>query len=149
MMNGINMFDLAEKLTHTEDDQLYADYRPLQQETFNNPLIIELDDLYHRINLAFPSLTEDQIFVLQKIFKKFKYVQEEIDPNRISEFSYSMTEDDDLVLYRISKGSFINLIIHPEEDFALSLIHKTRGSSLEYFDLDSADYEKVVLQFLT
>lgn len=148
MMNGINMFDLAEKLTHTEDDQLYADYRPLQQETFNNPLIIELDDLYHRINLAFPSLTEDQIFVLQKIFKKFKYVQEEIDPNRISEFSYSMTEDDDLVLYRISKGSFINLIIHPEEDFALSLIHKTRGSSLEYFDLDSADYEKVVLQFL-
>lgn len=149
MMNGINMFDLAEKLTHTEDDQLYADYRPLQQETFNNPLIIELDDLYHRINLAFPSLTEDQIFVLQKIFKKFKYVQEEIDPNRISEFSYSMTEDDDLVLYRISKGSFINLIIHPEEDFALSLIHKTRGSSLEYFDLDTADYEKVVLQFLT
>lgn len=148
MMNGINMFDLAEKLTHTEDDQLYADYRPLQQETFNNPLIIELDDLYHRINLAFPSLTEDQIFVLQKIFKKFKYVQEEIDPNRISEFSYSMTEDDDLVLYRISKGSFINLIIHPEEDFALSLIHKTRGSSLEYFDLDTADYEKVVLQFL-
>lgn len=148
MTDGINMFDLAEKLTHTEDDQLYVDYRPLEQESFNNPLIIELKDLYLRINLAFLSLTEDQIFVLRKIFKKFKYVQEEIDPKRISEFSYSMTEDGDLILYRIAKDYFINLIIHLEEDFALSLIHKTRGSSLEYFDLDEADYEKVVLQFL-
>lgn len=148
MTSTISMFDLTEKLTHTVDDQLYKDYNSLDRESFNNPLMIELRDLYNRINLAFSSLTEDQIFVLQNIFEKFEYVQEEIDPKRISEFFYSMTDDGDLVLYRTTEENFINLIIHPEEDFALSVIHKTRSSSsLEYHDNDGADYEKAVLQF--
>ncbi|MBA8986171.1 hypothetical protein [Sphingobacterium cellulitidis] len=55
-------------------------------------------------------------------------MQELIDPNRLRDFSYTMTEDYDLVLSRNNELEVINLIIHPEADFPLPIIHKEKGS---------------------
>lgn len=75
-------------------------------------------------------------------------MQEIIDPNRLRDFSYTITKDYDLVLSRNNELEAINLIIHPEDDFALSIIHKEKDSSLSYFDNLAADYEQIVYSFL-
>ena len=130
----------------TLHNKLYSEYTNTQQESFNNPLIVELESVYNKIVSEF-SITKDQEFVLINIFNVFKYVQENIDPNRL-DFSVTISEDDDILLFRRNDNELINLIIHPEEDFTLSIISKTSGNSIEYFDNKNVDFESVVYDFL-
>ncbi len=134
---------------HIDDvlhNELYSEYIRIEQESFNNPLTIELESIYNNIISKY-SITKDQEFVLINIFNIFKYVQEIIDPKRV-EFSIGFSEDDDVLLYRKNDNELINLIIHPEDDFTLSIISKTSGNSIEYFDNKDVDFEKIVYNFL-
>lgn len=135
-----------ERLIHIESKE-YQEFFP-ERETFNSPLILELKTFYNTIISHFETITRDQEFVLSKLFERFIYVQREIDPNRLKDFVVSMTDDEDLLLYRSSKTHLINLIIHPEEDFALSIINKEEGNILDFYDNKEADYEKIVYEFL-
>ena len=134
---------------HIDDvlhNELYSEYIRIEQESFNNPLTIELESIYNNIISKY-SITKDQEFVLINIFNIFKYVQEIIDPKRV-EFSIGFSEDDDVLLYRKNDNELINLIIHLEDDFTLSIISKTSGNSIEYFDNKDVDFEKIVYNFL-
>ena len=82
---------------HIDDvlhNELYSEYIRIEQESFNNPLTIELESIYNNIISKY-SITKDQEFVLINIFNIFKYVQEIIDPKRV-EFSIGFSEDDDV-----------------------------------------------------
>lgn len=139
----------AIEFKHIDDvlhNELYSEYIRIEQESFNNPLTIELESIYNNIISKY-SITKDQEFVLINIFNIFKYVQEIIDPKRV-EFSIGFSEDDDVLLYRKNDNELINLIIHPEDDFTLSIISKTSGNSIEYFDNKDVDFEKIVYNFL-
>lgn len=146
-MSTIN-FDIDNILIKESDSDRYSEFFATKNDSFNNPLIIALENVYNNMISNFPIITRDQEFVLAKIFNRFKYVQLIIDPNRLKNFSITATEDDDIVLFRNTEENLINIIIHPEDDFALSIINKVKGSSLEFYDNDSADYEKLVYEFL-
>ncbi|GGE18209.1 hypothetical protein GCM10011516_14790 [Sphingobacterium cellulitidis] len=91
-------------------------------------MIRDVENLHNKIVSELLNITDDQGTVLRHVFEKFKDVQELIDPNRLRDFSYTMTEDYDLVLSRNNELEVINLIIHPEADFPLPIIHKEKGS---------------------
>lgn len=148
MTNTMNFLKIRDNITDTMISELYGDYFNYDTDSFTNPLVRDVEDLYNKIVSEFPGITNDQEVVLKNIFEQFKYVQEMIDPNRLQDFSYKMTDDDDLILSRNNDYEAINLIIHPEEDFALSIIHKENGNSLNYFDKITADYESIVYSFL-
>lgn len=127
----------------------YAVFFEEDEDIFNSPLISDLEDSYNNIIADIRSLTNDQEKVLKEIYNVFLYVQKVIDPHRLQDFSYLTTEDDDLILFRNTPAFLINLIIHPEDDFTLSIIGKNEDISiLKHYDNDAADYEKVVYDFL-
>jgi hypothetical protein len=148
MMNTLEFTNIETMLHNTSDVNLYSDHFDTNHESFNNPLIVELEDLYNNIISSFSNITTDQVNVITSLFDIFKYVQEIIDPDRLKNFSVVMSADDDIIFSRNNQNEYINLIIHPEEDFSLSIINKNNGSNLEYFDNHSVDYEKVALDFL-
>lgn len=134
-------------LYNTSDIDLYSNYFETSHETFNNPLIVEIEGLYNNIISSFSNITNDQINAISEFFNVFKYIQEIIDPDRLKSFSISMNEDDDIIFSRNNNVDFFNIVIHPEDDFTLSIINKIKGNSLEYFNIDDADYERIAYTF--
>jgi hypothetical protein len=60
-----------------------------------------------------------------------------------------MSIDSDLLLYRETEIGLTNLIIHPDDDFAISYIGKKEGDTLEFYELHTADFEKIIFTFLS
>lgn len=146
-MSTLKFLNIENIIHDTYSGELYSEYFSSETETFNNPLIVEIENIYNKIVSGSLNITKDQEFVLRNIFDKFRYVQEVIDPNRLKDFSFTITDEDDIVLYRNSQNYLINLVIHPEDDFTLSIINKLEGNSLEYFDNNNVDFEKIVYTF--
>lgn len=143
-MNVIEFKNIEDKLHST----LYPEYFSLDSDGFNDPLVTEIEGVYTRIISEITKITVDQGNVLRNIFDKFIYIQKIIDPNRLKEFSVIISEDDDIILYRNTDEELINLVIHPEDDFVLSIINKVEGNSINYFDNNSVDFEKVAYTFM-
>jgi len=116
--------------------------------SFNNPLIEEVEEIYNQVISQYDEITEHQILVLTKIIDKLNDVRTIINPNRFKNLKHSITEDDDLLLYRESDNGLVNIIIHPDEDFAFSYIGNIAGRELEFFESQTADFETIVLNFL-
>lgn len=155
------MNDLEQiRLNHQVKDslQFQNNYEEMLNEGISQPverpLLSNLEELYNSILVAYEQLTNYQITILQEIFKQFVNIQEEIDPNRIKDFShYYNEEDEELLLYRKNKKGLINIIIHDEELFAFSYIDDNNkvDSYLDFYEeVDSTiDYEKIVLKFFS
>jgi hypothetical protein len=61
---------------------------------------------------------------------------------------HHLTDDNDLVLYRLSAGGLHDIIIHPDSKFAVSFIGHKEGNRLDFYDLD-CDLRSVVSGFLS
>lgn len=116
--------------------------------TFANPLVEEVEEIYNQIINDYDSLTEHQVFVLSRLIDQLNNVRLIIDPNRLRSFNHCINEDGDLMLYRENAKGLINIIIHPEEDFAYSFVANKEGNILDFYTIDEVDYESVVLKFL-
>lgn len=146
-MSTLEFTHIDNVLYNSADSSLYSNYFESKHESFNNPLIVELEGLYNNIISSFSTITEDQIFVISKFFDVFKYIQEIIDPDRIKSFTVSINNDDDIIFSRKNSEEFISIIIHPEDDYTLSIINKTRGNSLVNYDNNDSDYESIAYTF--
>lgn len=146
-MDTVNFFNIENIIHSTSHKELYSEYFNPESESFNNPLIVEINNIYNKIVSNFPSVTKDQEFVLRNLFDKFLYIQEVIDPNRLKDFSFTFSEDEDIILYRNGFNCLINIVIHPEDDLTLSIINKQKGNSFEYFDNKTVDFEKIAYLF--
>lgn len=90
------------------------------------------------------SVTKDQVFVLDNLFEEFKYL---LKDNNLSNLSNDITDDGDILLTINTENYLVNLIIHPEDDFALSIINKKSEDSIEFFDINNVDFKEVSLNF--
>jgi hypothetical protein len=126
----------------------YEEFFNQINSTFNNPLFEEVGEIYNQIVETYDYLTEHQVSILNNIMEKLNYVKEKIDPNRLKDFNFTVNNDGDLLLYRKNETGLLNIIIHPDDDFAFSYIGKEDGQKLEFFETENADYEKIVLLFL-
>ena len=95
-MSTLEFTHIDNVLYNSADTSLYSNYFDSKYESFNNPLIVELEGLYNNIISSYSSITEDQILVISKFFDVFKYIQEIIDPDRIKSFTVSINDDDDI-----------------------------------------------------
>ncbi len=146
-MSTLEFTHIDNVLYNSIDTSLYSNYFDSKHESFNNPLIVELEGLYNNIISSFSSITKDQILVISKFFDVFKYIQEIIDPDRIKSFTVSINEDDDIIFSRKNSEEFISIIIHPEDDYTLSIINKTKGNVLDTFNNTDSDFESIAYSF--
>lgn len=146
-MSTLEFTHIDNVLYNSIDTSLYSNYFDSKHESFNNPLIVELEGLYNNIISSFSSITKDQILVISKFFDVFKYIQEIIDPDRIKSFTVSINDDDDIIFSRKNSEEFISIIIHPEDDYTLSIINKTKGNVLDTFNNSDSDYESIAYSF--
>lgn len=145
-MNLLSSHNLVHNIYNLEH---YPKFFHRDNDSFNNPIVLDIEGFYNQIVLDVPHITVDQRFVLGAIFRELENIQLKIDPNRLKPFSYSITEDEDIVLYRNSSNNIINLIIHPEDDFSLSIINKYESDDhLEFYDNVDADFEHITYCFL-
>ncbi|HEY0297987.1 MAG TPA: hypothetical protein VGB84_02085 [Arachidicoccus sp.] len=93
----------------------------------------------------YPNLTEYQKDALERLFDKFITIKETVDPARIQSFQYDYTEDEELLLYRITDRGITNIILNSDECIAFSFIPKTNGVKDVFFIID--DYEAAALRF--
>ncbi|MGJ1203860.1 hypothetical protein [Sphingobacterium lactis] len=146
-MSTLEFTHIDNVLYNSIDTSLYSNYFDSKHESFNNPLIVELEGLYNNIISSFSSITKDQILVISKFFDVFKYIQEIIDPDRIKSFTVSINDDDDIIFSRKNSEEFISIIIHPEDDYTLSIINKTKGNVLDTFNNSDSDFESIAYSF--
>lgn len=146
-MSTLEFTHIDNVLYNSIDTSLYSNYFDSKHESFNNPLIVELEGLYNNIISSFSSITKDQILVISKFFDVFKYIQEIIDPDRIKSFTVSINDDDDIIFSRKNSEEFISIIIHPEDDYTLSVINKTKGNVLDTFNNSDSDFESIAYSF--
>ena len=147
-MSTLEFTHIDNVLYNSADTSLYSNYFDSKYESFNNPLIVELEGLYNNIISSYSSITEDQILVISKFFDVFKYIQEIIDPDRIKSFTVSINDDDDIIFSRKNSDEFISIVIHTEDDYTLSIINKTKGNVLDTFNNYDSDYESIAYVFL-
>lgn len=145
-MSKIELSDITSIVNSAYNEDIYNEYISSDDDSFNSPLINDIKNVYNKIVSEF-DITNDQESVLKKIFDSMEYTQRMIDPDRIRDFVYCMTEDDDLVLSRENDTELLNLIIHPEDDFSLSIIGKSLPNNMFRYINETADYESVVYTF--
>ena len=94
------------------------------------------------------NLTSFQLYHIAKIFESFSYIQDEIEPERLTSFSYYFNEDDEFLIYRKSRIGLTNIIIHDEECIAFSFIGRNTGDrDLIFYEEGEIDYEKLAYKF--
>jgi len=116
--------------------------------TFTNPLVEDIEEIYNQIIKTYNDLTDFQIDVLTLIMDQLNELRISSDPKRLKDFYHGLTPDCDLLLYRENENGLINIIIHPEDNFAFSFIGNKEGRRLEFHKPEDADFEKIVLEFM-
>lgn len=86
--------------------------------------------------------TKHQTSILFKFINEFALQEKTTDC-----ISVNSTPDNDLLLYRRSSKGLVNIIIHPEDDFAFSFIGKG-DRVLEFYSPDTVDFTKLAQKFL-
>ncbi|HUH73625.1 MAG TPA: hypothetical protein VLZ75_04395 [Chitinophagales bacterium] len=127
----------------------YKEMFEQENTTFANPLIEEVEEIYNQITNDYDTLTQWQISVLSEIINQLNKVRLIIDPHRLKSFKHSLNDDGDLLLFRESEKGLVNIILHPENDFAFSFIGNQKGNLLEFYTIDGCDFESIVLNFLS
>lgn len=150
MSNSMEYIVLKETLIQSEfAGNQYKELFNQENISFTNPLVEEVEEIYNQIVKQYDELTEYQLTVLARIIDKLNDVRIIVDPNRLKDFKNSITDDGDLLLFRENETGLINIIIHPEDDFAYSFIGNIEGRNLDFYDLETADFESIVLNFLS
>ncbi len=137
-----------ELLQTDEFNDLYNSYleTELNENFYSVYSADHINDLFSSIiNQHKNDLTTFQKRTLQCVFTEFDKIQKLIDPARLKEFQYSISNEAELLLYRKTKIGLSNLIIDDEGEVAFSFIpfESALKSSLEYFEEDNL--EKPVL----
>lgn len=127
----------------------YEDQFNIGKDAFNSPLVNEVKELYNQFIRLYDTISEFQIKVLTNILNEVNEIKLKIDPNRLKDIEHDMNEDGDLLLFRNTSNGLINLIIHEDESFAFSYIGKENDTSLEFYSLEEADFEHLVLKFFS
>ena len=110
----------------------------------------DVAELLNQISVSY-HLTEYQRGVLQKFFIGFDAIRTIIDPQRLKSFDHGFNDDDELVLFRYTNKGLVNIIINPDECFALSFIPKSpnNAKSLTFYEEDYTDFEGIAYQFFS
>jgi len=100
--------------------------------------------LHERITPACPGLTPWQVELLCMISEEIAG----LTASAAGAVKHHLTDDNDLVLYRLSAGGLHDIIIHPDNKFAVSFIGHKEDNRLDFYDLD-CDLRSVVSGFLS
>lgn len=149
MNNTMEHIVLKETLMQSEfAGGQYNELLHVENNSFTNPLVEDVEAIYNQIVKQYDDLTEHQLIVLNSLIDKLNDIRILIDPDRLKNFKHSLTDDGDLLLYRQNETGLLNIIIHPEEDFAFSYIGNIEGRQLDFHVPEFADYETIILNFL-
>jgi hypothetical protein len=107
-----------------------------------------VEAIYAQIIFAYHTLTPFQMSVLESITHQLNRLSTSFYNNQLTDFSHGISADSDLLLYRENENGLMNIIIHPEENFACSFIGNTKGRQLKFYEPRTADFEKIALEFL-
>ncbi|MDD5150945.1 MAG: hypothetical protein PHC28_10805 [Flavobacterium sp.] len=119
-----------------------------ESSTFNGLFHKNIQEIYNTIIIQFNnSISDFQKEVLANLFDSFSYISKEIDPLRLN-FKFAFNEDEELIIYRKTENSIVNLIIHPYDDIAVSIIKKNGEKKLQFFQIND-DLEKISLLFFS
>lgn len=119
-----------------------------ESSTFNGLFHKNIQEIYNTIIIQFnDGMSDFQREVLANLFDSFSYISKEIDPLRLN-FKYAFNEDGELIIYRKTENSIVNLIIHSDDDIAVSIIKKNGEKKLQFFQIND-DLEKVSLLFFS
>lgn len=110
--------------------------------------LAEINDLLNLILVKHPGITKFQQDSLIDLFAKFNDIRETIDPNRLKPFEYSMSCDDELILYRKSEVGVTSITLNPEECLAFSFIPYNNADDRVFFFVEqNDDFEALALKF--
>ncbi len=122
------------------------------ETVFINEANHDVASIYTSILINCKSLEAFQREVLLNLFKSFDFIRKEIDPYKLKDFQYCLTEDRELCLYRNTEKGITNLIIDEENLVSYSFISKTDASKdeLQFFDFSTEIcFEKLALMFFS
>ena len=146
------MEHIAFKATLVQSEFAGEHYRDLfdqEKGTFNSPLYDDVEEIFNSIINNYNFLSEFQIETLSRIMESLNEIRSIIDPSRLKNFHHGFTLDGDLLLFRENDKGLINIIIHQDEDFAFSFIGNLEGRRLDFYEPANADFEKIVLDFMS
>lgn len=107
-----------------------------------------INNLHKSIFIQFKGkLTDLQKKSLYLVFQEFDKIQKLIDPERLKEFKYCTSNENELLLYRKTNVGLSNLIIDEDGEVAFSFIpfDSSKQSRLEYFHEDNLEQPALLL----
>jgi hypothetical protein len=125
------------------------DYKDAAQ-AFTDTMTEDVGELLNNILFKYPSLAAFQRDMLGCIFNEFNKIRMTIDPKRLKSFEHYLNDDGELLLYRKTENSLINIIINPEDCIAFSSIpHNPEINRQLYFIYPNGDFETLAYRFFT
>jgi len=147
MLDGI--VENEELLQTDKFNEVYSTrFEYIKEELQSEYLFNHINDLYTCIISDHGSkLTNDQKKSLSMLFFEFDEIQKIIDPARLKEFKYCLSNDGELLLYRKTNIGLSNIIIDDELCIAFSFIpyDSSKKSKLEYFEIDNLETPALLL----
>lgn len=121
-------------------------------QSFSNLLAEDVGELLNNILFKYDNaITEFQQVMLNKIFNEFNKIRLTIDPNRLKSFEHHLNGDGELLLYRKTENTLINIIINSDDCIAFSALPTNVdgvGRQL-YFVYPDGDFETLAYRFFT
>jgi hypothetical protein len=112
------------------------------------------NDVRSRFRVAYAQLpmTAEQCATVQELEAALRRVEMLIDPKQLY-FSISSSPDEDVVLNHRQEEGLCTLIVHDDGSLALARIYTRpkdgQRDELRFVEPEDADYERLVLQFLS
>jgi hypothetical protein len=153
-MNTLELNHLVEReelLQTNSFSEIYTKQLERDSKELHSEYLIEnIYDLKNSILSELESkISENQRISLLNIFEEFVMIQKLIDPSRLKEFKYCMSNDGEILLYRRTANGLSNVIIDDEDSVVFSFIpfDSSKKSILEHFN--DGDLQKAALLLFT